>query len=155
MLRRLVPVLALIGLLAKPIGAQDITYYVACSAAQAVTAAADLLHVEAGTDKGVLVWKVWVIPGTQTTAGFHQVVLRRTTSASTGGTAVTPSPLLPTGAAFTGIVRYGATGGGANGVTLVNGSYFVPTTTTSGPENQYVVYDATLPNVKPIRIVKG
>jgi hypothetical protein len=155
MIKRVSFLVVLLALCARPLAAQDAATHVACSAAQAVAAAADMLHVEAGPDKSVFVWKVWIIPGTQTTAGFHQIVLRRTTSASSGGSTVTPAPINPFSQAFTGIVRYGAAGGGADGVTLVAGAYFVPTATTSGPENQFVVFDATLANARPILIASG
>lgn len=154
MIKRLVSVLVALGLLAIPTAAQEITTYTACSAAQAVAAAADMLHLEAGVDRGVFVLKVWIVPGTQTTAGYHQFVLRTTTSASTGGTAVTPAAINPLKAVFTGIVRYGATGGGTDGSTLLAGSYFVPTATTIGIAPAVVLFDASVGGL-PLRITRG
>jgi hypothetical protein len=154
-MKRVFAVLVLLALLVLPTHAQDVTSFVACSAAQAVAAATDMLHLEAGAGKAVLVWKLWIVPGTQTAAGYHQIVVRRTTSASTGGSTVTAAPINPYGAAFTGIVRYGATGGGADGVTLFAGSYFVPTTTIPGGAQDYVVFDATGVPGLAIKIAKG
>lgn len=155
MIKRLIPVFAILALLAQPIAAQDVTTFVACSTAQAVTAAADMLHVEAGLDRSVFVLKVWIVPGTQTTAGYHQIILRRTTSASTGGTLIVPSAINPLGAAYTGIARFGAAGGGTDGVTLIAGAYFVPTATTAGGAQDYVIFDATYGKGQAIKIAKG
>jgi hypothetical protein len=102
-----------------------------------------MLHVEPGAVYAVYVWKVYIVPGTQTAAGYQQVVLRRTTSASTGGSTLVPSALTPFSSLFTGIVRENATGGGADGVTLANASYFVGTTTTVGQASPLVLFDAT------------
>lgn len=160
-MKRLVLGLLLLLGFAAPAFAQgaDAPTYVACSAAQAVTAAADMLHLEAGPEKAIRVLRIWIVPGTQTTAGYHQIVIRRTTSASTGGSTVVASPLDPNDAAFTGIVRYGATGGGTDGVTIWNGAYFVPTATTIGLSGVLVVYDATqmlfTQAEKPLWILKG
>lgn len=153
-MRRMLAGLVLVLVAAVPASAQEVTY-TACSAAQAVTAAADLLHVEAGADRSVEVLKVWIVPGSQTAAAYHQVVLRRTTAASTGGSTVTASPHDPNGAAFTGVVRYGAAGGGTDGVTLVNTSYFVPTATTLGSAAPVVLFDATADPTKAIVINAG
>jgi len=155
MIQRLSLVAVLVACFARPVAAQDISTYVACSAAQAVTAAADMLHLEAGPDRGVLVHRVWIVPGTQTTAGYHQYILRTTTAASTGGSLIVPAPVNPLRSVFTGIVRYGAAGGGTDGSTLVGGSYFVSTTTTINNAVALVLFDAAGSGVNPLRINKG
>lgn len=150
--------IALLLLLATalPAAAQEYPIYQACTPAQAVTAAADMLHLEAGPVNAVYVWKVWIVPGTQTTAGYQQVVLRRTSTASTGGATVTAAPNDQNYAAFTGVVRSAATGGGTNDVTLVNSSYWAPTATTIGQSNPLVLFDSTgLTKRDAIRIAPG
>lgn len=119
------------------------TQYVACSGALALAAAGDMLSLESGPDHGVQVLKIWIVPGSQTAAGYHQILVRRTNSASTGGTTFAPAPIDVNAIAFTGITRYGGTGGGNPTVTLFSGAFFAGTTTTTGGAQDYVIYDAT------------
>jgi hypothetical protein len=106
--------------------------YVACSAALANTASSTAIVCESGSTKTTRVRAVWVSnPGSQTSAAIRIQTLRRTTSASSGGTAVTPTPVdthAVTGdAAYSGVCRTKPTAGGT-GTTFLTVPLWVPTT---------------------------
>lgn len=72
----------------------------------APTAARQLFVIEAPASgvirlQRIIIWQ----PGSQTTAGLVTLQLLRTTTASSGGTAITPAPVDSSDAAYGGIVR--------------------------------------------------
>jgi hypothetical protein len=102
--------------------------YVACSPAEANTSSSSALACEAGASKQFRVRALWVPqPGSQTTAGNRILTLRRTTSAGSGGTGLTPAPVdAVNDGAFSGVCRTKGTAGTA-GTTLLTRHMWVPT----------------------------
>lgn len=106
--------------------------YVACSAAEANTASSSALAIESGSTKTTRIRAIWITnPGAQTTAGIRVMTLRRTTTAGSGGTTLTPAPVdtsaITGDAAFSGAARTKGTAGTA-GTTLLTLPVWVPTT---------------------------
>lgn len=92
----------------------------------ALTAAGDVVAVEAGASKDFLVHRISILqPGLQTAAGIVKLQLLRTTTPGTGGV-VTPPPFDPDDVAFSGICRAAPGTPGTGGVVLAEIPVFVP-----------------------------
>lgn len=105
--------------------------YLACSGALANTAASTSIVCESGASKQTRIRAVYVLnPGSQTTAALRTLVLQRTTTASSSGTAITPAPVDTSVAsgdsAFSGVCRTKPTAGSA-GTTFATVGMWVPT----------------------------
>ena len=100
--------------------------YVACSAAEANTATAEALVIEAGASKATRIRAIWINPGLQTSAAYRSLTILRRTTASSSGTTITPNPVDAADAAFSGVVRSKPTAGSA-GATLFTYQMWVPT----------------------------
>jgi hypothetical protein len=100
--------------------------YILSATGQANTAAGQSVAIEAGAAKTVRIRKIAIMQvGTQTSAAFRTLTIKRTTAAGSSG-AVTPAPCDTSDAAYTGICRAKGTDGTA-GTTLFTFPFWVPT----------------------------
>lgn len=130
------------GALATVLDRSDKPTYTACSALLTPTGAQTLLSVEAGSAKKTILLRAWVLPGSQTTAAYRQFLLRRITTASSGGTAITPEKHDPADGNFSGRVASAPTPGTAGAqITAVTG--FGNTTAAAPDGDGLILYDHT------------
>jgi hypothetical protein len=131
--------------------------YLACTAALANTGASEAMACEAGASKSFRVRAIWLAgPGSQTTAAWRTLTLKRTTAAGSAGTAVVARPLDEGDSAFSGTCRSKGTAGTA-GVTLGTMGAFVGTATTANL-TQMVIWPPPAPvgtTLKDIVVAAG
>ncbi len=118
---------------------------------KAPTVSSDLVVAEAGANSGFLVRGVAILnPGLQTAGGVNVLQLIRTTAAGVGGV-ITPNPVDPDDAAFSGICRTMGTQG-TGGLVLAEIPIFVPTALAAF---QPVLFDLAKALGSWLRVLKG
>jgi predicted ThiF/HesA family dinucleotide-utilizing enzyme len=108
------------------IGNSQKATYVLYGSNQNNTSLGQSIAIEAGATKTVRIRKIVINQvGTQTTAGFRTLTIKRTTTAGSAGVTV-PAPVDPADGAFSGIGRVKGTDGTA-GTVLYTFPFWVPT----------------------------
>ena len=125
------------GNMIDSVGASAFPTFTASVTGLSPTSALNVMAIEAGTTKRLIIRKLTIFPGVSTANGFATLTLQRNTVAATaGGTAITAAILQhnPADTAFSGIARTSPT---VVGVTTVATSTIIqiasPVSTTTTP----------------------
>jgi hypothetical protein len=128
------------------------------AASSTATANSHLLQIMAGASLKVRIRRIEMHQsGLATTATFMQTTIVRLTTAGTGGTAVTPSPLDPADAASGATAMMLPTVKGTEGVGIAGASCYMMQTVTASAQmtNPIAVWDFDRPRSKPLIIPAG
>lgn len=135
------------------------SYTVLTGNTSVATANAHAAQLMAGASLNVYVTRIEVYQSVvATTAAFARLELFRLTTAGTGGTASTPAPHDTSDAASGATFQTLPTVKGTEGAGLyIEGSMFVQTVPTGGPNSASIVFqrDWDRAKIKPIRIAAG